>query len=171
MQRIAIKLSIHLTTYIKYIFLTTFYKTLLLIIFFFTLANLFLLINYFGRFFYFNLSYPWFQIIFVPLVLVVIPIYFYWINKKEYNSNALLQEYKIFEFTENDVRISNATTTVLIDWQNFYKVEESKEFLILLYDYATAYFVLKADFEKPEQLTEVYAVIKSKPGLVQALLK
>ncbi|MEO8149842.1 MAG: YcxB family protein [Bacteroidia bacterium] len=171
MTHITVKSRIPFKAYFKYIFRENFYKPLPVIIFFFALVNLFLLLNYFLRLFYFNLTFPWVQMTLVPLILVVIPVYFYFNNRSYYNNNKELREYKIFEFTQDDVRISNNNSTVLIDWQNFYKIEESQEFLILFFDHATAYFVLKSDFTDVEQLNEVYEIVKSKPGLVQALLK
>lgn len=171
MTHITVKTRLEFKPYFGYIFRENFFKPLSLLIIFFTLINLFLLINYFVRILYFNLTYPWFQIILVPTVFVFIPLFFYIQNKTHYNNSEVMREYKIFEFTENDVRISTDKATVLVEWQNFYKVSESKKYLILFYDFATAYFVAKKDFASPAQLEEVYRIIKSKPGLVQALLK
>ncbi len=171
MTHITVKSAIPFKEYFRYIFRENFFKPLPLLIFVFTLINLFLLVNYFFRFLYFNLHYPWFQIIIVPLVLIIIPSFFYYVNKREYNNNPLLREQKLFEFTETNVRISTDTATVQLEWQNFYKVEESRDFLILFYDYATAYFVLKSDFDNQQQLNTVLEIIQSKPGLVYALLK
>jgi len=171
MTHITVKSRIPFKPYFKHILRENFFSPLPLIILFFTLANLFLLANYYFRFFYFTLSFPLVQWLLVVTVLVVIPLYFYISNRIEYKNSKQVQEYKIFEFTENDVRISNDDTTVLIDWQNLYKFEETKHFLILFYDYATAYFVLKSDFANPEQLNEVLEIVKSKPGLTQAFLK
>lgn len=168
---VTVKSRVLFKPYFNHIARENFLKPLPIIILFFTLVNLFLLLNYFFRWFYFSLTFPWIQVALVVTVMIVVPLYFYFNNRNEFYANIPMQEYKVFEFTDIDVRISNSSSSVLIEWQNFYKVEESKEFLILFYDYATAYFILKSDFESDEQLQQVFDIIKTKSGLVQAFLK
>lgn len=171
MTLITVRTRLDFKSYFSFIFRENFIKPLPILIFFFTLGNLFLLFNYFLKFMYFELKYPWFQMVLVAVVLVFIPLNFYFSNRKYFCKTPQLQEYKTFEFTEETVTISNENSTVVVNWNDFYRVNESKNFIILLYDYTSAYFINKKDFKSEQDLEKVYEIIKSKPGLVQALLK
>lgn len=171
MTLITVKSRLEFKTYFSFIFRENFIKPLPILIFIFTLGNLFLLFNYYLKFMYFELKYPWFQMVLVAVVLFFIPLNFYFSNRKYFYSSPQLQEFKTFEITDDTVTISNENSTVNVEWKDFYRVNESKNFIILLYDYTSAYFINKRDFKSEQDLQKVYEIIKSKPGLVQALLK
>lgn len=171
MSNITVKSRLEFKPYFSFIFRENFIKPIPILIFIFTLANLFLLFNYFYKFMYFELKYPWVQMILVLVVFVFIPINFYVTNRKYFFNTPQLQESKTYEMTAETVTITNEASTVTIDWKDLYRVNESRNYLILMFDYTSAYFIYKKDFKSEQELQQVYEIIKSKPGLVQALLK
>jgi hypothetical protein len=171
MQSITVSSGLTFKPYYHFIFRQNFLKPLPLLIVFFALINLFLLSNYFLKFMYFELKYPWFQMALVLTVFVVTPLYFYYLNKKHFNNTPSISEVKHYEITEEAVTISNHNSNITLAWNQIYRVSESRNFIIIYFDYATAYFINKAHFKSVDDIKALYKIIKSKPGLLQDLLK
>lgn len=157
--------------YFRFIFRQNFLKPLPLLIVLFALINLFLLSNYFLKFMYFELKYPWFQMILVLTVFVITPVYFYYINKKHFYKTPDISETKTYDINDDEIKISNVNSNVTIAWNQLYRISESRDFIIIYFDYATAYLINKAHFQSTDDLNTLYAIVKSKPGLLQDMLK
>ena len=103
---------------------------------------------------------PYFQIIFGFTIIAIMPFSIYIGGKKNFSSNARLQEKISYEFTDEKIKQIGETFNSDMDWTKIYKILELKDWILIYQNRQIANIIHKESFG--DNLNEFKDLVKSK---------
>ncbi|MCX6740074.1 MAG: YcxB family protein [Candidatus Parcubacteria bacterium] len=159
-------IKIRLEDYRKLLFIQVFRKPAMIFIMVIAILNLIFAVPYFlGNY----SDFPIFNIMFGLLVVVLIPYSVLRQSKNTFKINKFLQEQIRYEFTEDQVSVSGETFNSNYKWDNIFKIEELKDWLIIYHDKIVANILFKPQMDSKD-LKELKEMILRK-NIKSKLLK
>ncbi|MFC6997451.1 YcxB family protein [Rufibacter roseus] len=101
-----------------------------------------------------DLPFPWAQLL-VGLVMVAWPFLLFYSVKRSFLRNTSLQETITYTFTEQEMQVQGETFTSRVKWKDVYRIQESRDLLIVWHNPQVANIIPKK-YLKPEELSHFY---------------
>jgi len=102
----------------------------------------------------------YFAIFFGLITVITLPLSAYFGARRNFYSDAVLQDPIIYEFEDDKIRVVGKTFTSDVSWNRVYKILELKQWILIYHSKSIAYIIPKQSFQEI-QLTEFRALIKS----------
>jgi len=146
--------------YLGLMYVMTYRKPMMI---FFTLLGLILVIFPLLYFLGGNIPYdkpPWFQLVFGVFIVSILPLSIYIGAKKNFSSLGKLQERIIYEFTEENIKMTGETFDFELGWTKVYRILEMNKWILIYQSKTTAFILPKESFG--ENLNEFRSLIRRK---------
>ena len=161
-----IEMKIEFKPYLKLMYVLTYRKPAAIVI---SLIGFFSLL--FGILSFTGLS-PFFPSDYVQLgfgfmLVVVYPFIIYTTAKRNFASQARIQERITYEFTDNTIKITGESFNSELTWEKTYKVLELKDWILIYQNRLVANIIPKEAFG--DKLDEFKSLVRSKSSIKQKL--
>jgi hypothetical protein len=105
-------------------------------------------------------QFPWVGFVFGFMVVVYIPVQLYFVSKKTYTLSKL-SESILYEFDDENIRISGKTFSIVLSWTGIYSVTENYNWVLIWQNQYIANVIMKRDFkegdyEKFQKIVSLY---------------
>ena len=94
-------------------------------------------------------------------IVVALPLLQRWQLKRLYRHTPTWRQEQTHEFSEEGVRMSNALSNSLMQWDAFVDVVETKEFFLLYSSRSMAHFLPKRAITTPDQLRDLRVLLEA----------
>jgi hypothetical protein len=152
------EVNLDFKTYLKLNYQLTYKKPLIIIIYIFGTLMFIGSVAYFIGLRFPGIEPPYFHLLFSIGILVSFPLIIYRASKRNYYSNARLQEKIIYEFSDDRIYINGESFSADMDWEKIHSVEILKKWILIYQSKVTAHILPKSTFGN--ELGDFYKILQ-----------